>query len=358
MRGEITWRAHKSITALPPGFWNEKVAKDDISRYEQFLRILESESRDSTFVCFVAYLGEAPAGCAYFNVRTSGLAGIFASRWSLAIGNLRKALRGQINRRRVVAGVLSVDGENWWHDPQVWSWEEFLTELYGQILGHWRSVHQIVLRSYVLRDGPLSEEIRLPYRRLGFVEQDELLNGDLMLDPLMTTGEAFLASLGSKKRAAVRRMLRKREEYGLQYQHSRDMASLVDEIYPLYLATVSRSTDLAPADVLTKRVFERVANEPTLRPCIQMVRDRDGKLIAFGANLESETTLFCWLMGMDYSVNRDYALVYHVYWLAILQAIEDKRRHVNLSATNDFVKERFGAVLNPNKQFAISPGGK
>jgi hypothetical protein len=349
----ICWKTYDSIDALPPGFWNEKVARNDISRYAEFIRIMEKYAADTKFVCLVAYLDEQMVGCAYFHLSERDL--VESLSFPLTTGAcLIRWIRPRFLRRNVLAsGTESTDGEHWWYDADFWTWQEFFIELNRHVLHHPHRPDWVVLRSYVLNGEPLPDEVRTMYSESGFAERDELLMAILTLEKGIRTETDYLKSLNRRHRYTIRKALKKKDRFGLQYEDLGCFSDYVDEIYPLYLSTWENATELEMEPV-PREFFEDLSQEQALRPRIQTVRDSVGRIIAFGLTLENPHELCLWFVGMDYTVNREFSLIYHVYWLAVTRAIRAGIRRVNMGVTTYFVKQKFEPDLCSTKCFFFS----
>lgn len=346
----VTWRVFDSITAFPSGFWNDHVAGEDISRRQQYIAILERGLPEDQFLGLAAYHGDDIVGCAYFTLSEEDRAEGLSVPMAGAVRTIRRVFPGFLLRRVAAAGNDNTDGEHWWYDPRSWNWPDFFSALYDQLARHPFGVDRIVFRSYAETNGPISEDIVSLYKARGFRRAKEFPVAHVTLADDVNTPEEYLKSLSQAHRYTLRKALRKKEKYELRYEEIEDFSGIIDEVYALYLATNDKAKEYVsnPED---KRFFEDVCRERTLNPCVYAVRDRDGKIVAFGMSCENSTTLELWVVGMDYSANREMSLIYHVYWLAMVRAVRNGRRHVNLGPTTHFVKRKFGAELHATVAF-------
>jgi hypothetical protein len=353
LRTAVTWKAYDSITALPPRFWNKHVARCDPPKCEEFLRLIEKHTPDAKFLCLAAHLDQQIVACALFTLSELDLAARLPPPLRFAVRLVRWGLPRFLMRNVVAAGTEVTDGEHWWYDERYWNWPEFFADLDLQIRRYPSRVDRTVFRSYVLRSGPLPDEVRGVYQAAGFVEGDEMLQAELTLPEHVASEEDYLNALNQRQRYTVRKALRSKDKYGLQYEEIEGFSDMIDEIYPLYLATWENAKELS-THAVTKAFFLDLSRERGLRPSIQVVRDRQGATVAFGLTLENDRELCLWFVGMDYAMNRDMSLIYHVYWQAISHAIRRGIRRIQLGVTTYFVKQKFGAELCPTLRFTRS----
>jgi hypothetical protein len=314
---------------------------------------MERHAVNTKFVCLVAYLDEQMMGCAYFHLSERDLDESLSSPLTVGV-RLVRWIRPRFLRRNVLAsGTDSTDGVHWWYNEDFWTWWKFFTELKRRILHDPHRPDWVVLRSYILNGEPLPDEVRTMYSASGFVERDELLMAILTLKEGIRTETDFLMSLNRRHRYTIRKALKTKDRFGLQYEDLGCFSDHVDEIYPLYLSTWENATELVNEPV-PKGFFEDLSREQALHPRIQTIRDRTGAIISFGLTLENAHELCLWFVGMDYTVNRKLSLIYHVYWLTITRAIRAGIRRVNMGVTTYFVKQKFEPDLCPTKCFFFS----
>jgi predicted N-acyltransferase len=127
--------------------------------------------------------------------------------------------------------------------------------------------------------------------------------------------EEYLGTLSKATRKDLRRKFRKTERAPeIEMEVVEDIALLVDEIYPLYLAVHERSS--LKFETLTKEYFRAVAQRMPDRARFFIWR-QNRKIVAFSFCLVCNDTIYDECIGLDYSV----ALDLHLYFYTLRDII-------------------------------------
>ncbi len=190
-------------------------------------------------------------------------------------------------------------------------------------------------------------------RRFGFTRVPSMPATRLDLD--FPDFEAYLKTrIGYAMRKNLRRKFRKTEGRSIECQVVTDLTPYVDEVYPLYQQTLSRS----------ELKFEEL-NKPYLCELGRRMNDRakffiwrlEGRIIAFASTIVHKGVLRDNYIGLDYSV----ALNYHLYFVTwrdtIVWALKNGMHTYHSAPLNYDPKYHFRMELEPLDLYVRSPNG-
>src|SRR5205807_3203806 len=133
--------------------------------------------------------------------------------------------------------------------------------------------------------------------------------------------DEYFCTLSKATRKDLRRKFRKTERAPkIEMQVLNDVTSLVDEIYPLYLAVHERSP--LKFETLTKDYFSAVGQRMPDRARFLIWRQH-GKIVAFSFCLVCGDALYDECIGLDYRV----ALALHLYFYTLRDIISWAVQH-------------------------------
>ena len=190
-------------------------------------------------------------------------------------------------------------------------------------------------------------------RRFGFTRVPSM--PATRLDLNFADFEAYLKTrIGYTMRKNLRRKFRKTEGRSIECQVVTDLTPYVDEVYPLYQQTLSRS----------ELKFEEL-NKSYLCELGRRMNDRarffiwrlEGRIIAFASTIVHKGVLRDNYIGLDYSV----ALNYHLYFVTwrdtIVWAVENGMHTYHSAPLNYDPKYHFRMELEPLDLYVRSPNG-
>jgi len=118
-------------------------------------------------------------------------------------------------------------------------------------------------------------------------------------------------ALNSPTRTKLRRKFRAAtRDQPIELSVTNDVASIIDEIYPLYLQVYARSQ--LHFEKLSKDFFSRLSASMPDKTCFFVWR-RDGSIVAFVHCMTHNDTFFAEYLGLDYSVALDLHLYHYVF---------------------------------------------
>ena len=139
-------------------------------------------------------------------------------------------------------------------------------------------------------------------------------------------------ALNSATRRKLRKKFRVTElDIPIDLEVSNDVASVVDEVFPLYLQVYARST--LHFEKLTKEYFCQLGRAMPDKVRFFVWR-RGGKIVAFGECLVHGDTIFAEYLGLDYGVALELHLYHYVYRDLIRWAIANKLKWFQSSGLN------------------------
>jgi predicted N-acyltransferase len=139
-------------------------------------------------------------------------------------------------------------------------------------------------------------------------------------------------ALNSATRRKLRKKFRVTElDIPIDLEVSTDVASLIDEVYPLYLQVYERST--LHFEKLTREYFCQLGRAMPDKVRFFVWR-RGGKIVAFGECLVHGDTMFAEYLGLDYGVALELHLYHYVYRDLIRWAIANKLKWFQSSGLN------------------------
>src|SRR5205085_8484243 len=157
--------------------------------------------------------------------------------------------------------------------------------------------------------------------------------------------EEYLGTLGYISRKSLRRKFRKTEGAAkIDMQVVKDVATIIDEIFPLYLQVHEKSK--MKFENLSKEFFVGIANEMPERTRFFVWRI-EGKIVAFSLCLICGDTIYDECLGLDYAVALDLHLYFYTMRDVIRWAIEQKLRSYVSGPLNYDPKLHLGHELGP-----------
>jgi len=157
--------------------------------------------------------------------------------------------------------------------------------------------------------------------------------------------EGYIKNLGKSTRKNIRRALRSQSSSGLETEVQDDTKEITEEIYKLYLNTLSASD--INFEVLTKSFFRNIClNMPGVAKYL-ITRDPQGKIIAFNLCLVKEDVCIDKFVGFDPEAQKKYRLYYTTFCHNIAWCIKNKIRFYCPGQADYDPKIRLGAKLLP-----------
>ncbi|MBJ7291445.1 GNAT family N-acetyltransferase [Williamsia sp.] len=190
-------------------------------------------------------------------------------------------------------------------------------------------------------------------------EIDDVVSGSsipVLLDPTMTLdlpGDAFddyLAGLGSKGSAKVRREIRKLASTGLQSDHE-SLAAVARELGPL-VSNVQRrhGVDESPEDCV-RGLEEQAAFCEQEAVVFSLRRPDDGTLVAASVYYLGVGSMHSRMVGIDYDLARNGEYFFANIYAPVRWAYENGFRRIELGRKSESTKRERGA--HPRPQWSV-----
>ena len=162
---------------------------------------------------------------------------------------------------------------------------------------------------------------------------------------LYANWDEYFATLSKATRKDLRRKFRKTERAPkIEMEVVNDVAPLVDEVYPLYLAVHQRAP--LKFETLTKDYFRAVAQRMPDRARFFIWRQSD-KIVAFSFCLVCGNTIYDECIGLDYSVALDLHLYFYTLRDIISWALEQGLKYYYSNPLNYEPKLHLDCELVP-----------
>ena len=347
----MNWKVYKSIREVPPNLWDREVAKGGCITSEKFIRAVTKTYPEQTYLFFVAYDDSGVKACALLNIQRHDLSLEMPDAARKIVSVIRKLWPNFLSVKLAMTGTLESYGQHLWYDSSFFTHNEFISSLYRQIKTYEKLYSIIIFRDYILTPDLQSEleSIQEDFSSHGF-QLGELLPAATLPIALFETPEKYIMSLKSRDRYTIRKAIKNRKKKELNYSFIQDYENLLDECYPLYLAVNKKAKELQ-TEALPKSFFREVKKEFGENAQFFIMRDTADNIHSFALVIESKNSMNIFLVGIDYNNAAHSDPMYNILWECIAKAIQNRRNYVELGLTNYFIKERFGAEIQPIKIF-------
>lgn len=267
---------------------------------------------------------------------------LMAHRWvKLAVRAIRKIATGFLRLRLVTVGTFESVGRHWWwHDDGLPA--ETFVALLGWTVGEiWPESELVVVRDLMRRD-PQSSPLGHALRQGGYVRVANLPLA--VVRPKGGGSDGHYRRLRRKARASIRKLEAVARSQGLRVAQAEHFRGIVDECYPLYV-NVHRRARVFQREAIPVQMFRALAELPRTR--VTTARWRDGKLVGFILTGMSSSVASPCLVGLDYDYVEAVRLYHQLLWAEITDCIDAGVAEIDLGITSYFVKQQFGAELEP-----------
>ena len=347
------WKVYDSIRALSD-LWRHRVTRDGCTTSPEFLAALEGVFPCREHLYFVAYEDESESdalGCAMLCLLRHDLSLELPPAIRRVAAGIRRAFPRFLTLKMAMTGTLETYGEHFWVDESRVGLGEFLAGLRHRMHSLERAASVTIFRDFIAAPG---SETQLEHARRAFAREGFEMGGVLPVARLEisehSTPEDYLLSLKNRDRYTIRKARRNAEGHGVAVKFVENYEPLIDVCYPLFLAVNARASELV-TEPLPCDFFHAVKREFGPGARMLIARDAHGKLIAFALVLELDETMEIFAAGMDYDKIGEIFSMYNLLWECISEAIRNRRLRVDLGVTNYFIKQRFGARVDPMKVF-------
>jgi len=143
--------------------------------------------------------------------------------------------------------------------------------------------------------------------------------------------DEYLSSLTSKRRADIKRSIRKVATPLIKFEWVEDIEEISDQIFLLWDNVEKKSG--YQHEKLNETYFNSLLE---LAPdnCRVLLLKEDNEIIAFSLFIETEKECFCSYVGLDYEKNKNYDIYFNLVYKAIEIAIEGKKEILNLGISS------------------------
>lgn len=322
--------------------WDKTIGKEHPYKGAAFLKCVENTFDSRTFAYWALKEGGDIVALAVLSHEHFDLA-LRLPAW--ALGPVRLLRRRWFPRfftvELAMVGTMETAESHWWFDKSRLDFEQFAAQLASALRGRFPNSSLLIIRDF--SDTESDKQFLSCFTRLGFKRATGLPLA--VLDVAGTNLHTYMSRLRSKPRQAIRKMLRIASAEGLVTERA-SISSVLDEIYPLYLATHEKSKEYVRTPI-PKKFFVEIDKLLADKTSLLVTRDRDSRIIGFmltGFNGEISNPF---LIGFDYEWTQKYSLYYNLMYHELIKSLEQGCKTVDMGLTNYFTKQGLGASLRP-----------
>lgn len=300
------WQKHKTIKALPAGWWDDRIAQGDVALDSRLVRVAERAFPDARFEYRLRETDGQPA-----------------------------ALIGwMIDGDTASTGTPETCGLHFWFDEKKLDQKTFLDEVLAQCEG----------RSLVFRDfvGKQADEWRPALEKAGFRAEQALDLSTLTIPQQIKTLEEYPSVLNAKHRYRWNQYRAALDRDLYEVETVTDYMPIIDKLYPLYVEVTERAEEYRaepyPVDYfrIVKEEFGDDAVAVTIR------ERRNGEYLGFMLLLYGQGSCVHQYIGFH---RRDDLFLWHNLTIeSIGDALRRGIRRINMGVTHATAKRKFGAV--------------
>ena len=162
--------------------------------------------------------------------------------------------------------------------------------------------------------------------------------------PYKSFDEYMANALSRNTRVKLRKKFKATEEAPLDLNIVRDVTSIIDDVYPLYLNVYERAS--LRFEKLTKEFFCEIGRRMPDKVCFFIWR-HDDKIVAFGMCLQDGSSLCAEYLGFDYNIAFELNLYYVVVRDVMSWAISNGYTWYRSTGLNYEPKYRMRYLLDP-----------
>jgi Peptidogalycan biosysnthesis/recognition len=346
MTSPINWTVYNSVEEIPFDLWNEKISCHNFGLDKRHMTVLEKVNTNYHFYYCLAYKNEYElVGIAFFCVCIYDLLNSIPKAQALC-STIRNFYPSFLKICIGMTATFETYGSHLWYSSQEWCYEQFITSFLNYIATKNQDYKLVVLRDYIGHEIDFTEKNNTELevnKTLGFVNVDNFPIAKIVLN--QTSGE-YINKLKYKTRAYIRKIIRERNDAGLTIEIIKDFTPYLDHIYKLYVDVNTNAKEYHTA-CFSKEYFYEIKRQFNDSSKIVAVKSSDNKIIAFTLIFENENTVIPFLIGLDYTCNRQYNLWYHCIWETIMYSVDSGKEIIDLGITNYDMKCKLGAILFP-----------
>lgn len=321
--------------------WDKTIGKEHPYKGAAFLKCVESTFDTRKFAYCALKEGEDIVALAVLSHEQFDLA-LRLPPWALGpVRLLRRWFPRFCTVGLAMVGTMETAENHWWFDKSRLDFEQFASQLHSALRGQFPNSSLLIIRDFSVTES--DEQFLDCFIRLGFKRATGLPLA--VLDVGDTNLDAYLSRLRSKPRAAIRKMLRIASAEGLVTERV-SISSVLDDIYPLYLATHDKAKEYVRHPI-PKQFFTEIDKRLADKTSLLVTRNRDSRIIGFmltGFNGEISNPF---LIGFNYEWTHKYSLYYNLMYHELIKTLEQRCKTVDMGLTNYFIKQGLGASLRP-----------
>lgn len=252
--------------------------------------------------------------------------------------------------RLVTAGTMDTVGAHWWHDADALAADELADIMVLAARQTFPAAHLLVVRD--LMDAAAGS----PALAAGLARHDLVQVDSLPVAVVKAEGaiSAHVTSLKRQMRQFVKKLPQLAQAHGLRIEHTQDVQEHLARCYALFLNVSNRAEELQRQEPVPYALFEELVAMPGTR--LTLAWSGDGKLVGFVLTRICAGIACPAYVGLDYGFAPEARVYHQLMWAEISRCIEDKIGTIDLGVTSYFVKQGYGAVLQPCKMLVRFQG--
>jgi len=340
---ELDWKHYKSVSNFDDAFWKTTIGKKEAKLGKAVFSVIES-LEGQNFHYFLCFKNNNPIGLVFLNITTIDLGAEIKGILGNFLVKIRKFKTNFLIIKSAMTGTHGTIGKHWWYDPEEIDECEFVYSFLRMIENSNLNFPLLIFRDFLEEDTLLTKNSFNSFKKNGFFPIQYHPTTTLHL--FQKSLDQYIAGLNRKTRATIRKANSIAVAHNLTFEVIHDYSPIIDEIYPLYIETNNRAKELV-VPALPKDFFLLVNNSKQLNSMCFIIRNNEKKIISFTLAWHINNSLNAFCLGFDYTINRDFLLIYQNYLFLVKWSIMNNVKQIEMGMTNYFIKKRFGCILNP-----------
>ena len=321
--------------------WTLNAAKSHPFKGIDFLTALENIFPDRQFRYASLYLQGRLVGQVVLTLDRID-ATMFSPSWVKAcVRSVRRCFPSFLKLSVLTVGTMETLGAHWWWDREAVPKHDMASIIEMSASRAFPQAHLLVVRDFLASDraadGLVAE----------LLKQDLVQVAGLPVASIRThlSSDAYFSSLPRRVRKSIRKLSELERQARLDISVVKDFQGLISECYPLFMNVHERSVDLQ-REPIPIEFFKQVAMLPNSRMTI--ARGPEGRIVGFILTRTVGSISCPFAIGLDYSLESSVRLYHQLLWAEIVSALDSGSDEIDLGVTSYFVKQGFGATLDPS----------
>lgn len=322
----ITFDTYTDVDKIPEEVWKSFSQTQTFSFDINYLKSVQySKINNADLFYLIGYSGETPVGIAHLFIIDVDFSSFIDFVKKDFLETIKEWQPGFMVKRIAECGFLGTTGKGF---SIAEGFEEFfidnLKEEIENIAAE-KKAQMILFRDISIEDYAYTRQLeKLDYMPLlGYPKASMEISWDSF--------DEYLSSLTSKRRADIKRSIRKSDKPVITYEWVNEINGISDRIFRLWNNVEQKSG--YQHEKLNEDYFKNLLK---LAPdnCRILLMKENSEIIAFSFFIETDRECFCSYVGLDYERNNSYDIYFNLVYKAVETAIEGKKKTLNLGISS------------------------